>query len=70
MKKAVPNKRSNVISAKATVKTGKAKMIITQVISVVQVNIGIRHRVMPFVRIFRMVTIKLIPVRSVPIPAI
>ncbi|MNE84089.1 hypothetical protein D3C80_1809600 [compost metagenome] len=70
VKNCEPNKRSNVISAKATVNTGKANTIITLVIRTDQVNIGIFINVIPGARILRMVAIKLIPVINVPIPAI
>lgn len=56
VKNAVPNSRSNDIKASATVKTGKAKIMIKLVINEDQVNIGIFINVIPFVRILKIVT--------------
>ncbi|MMZ65073.1 hypothetical protein D1872_274510 [compost metagenome] len=70
VKNCEPNIRSNIMSASATVRTGKANRMMTQVMSTDQVNIGMRIKVMPGARILRIVAIKLTPVISVPIPAI
>ncbi len=52
------------------VRIGNEAIIRTLAHSDVQVKIGMRNRVMPLVRIFRMVTKKLMPVSVVPIPDI
>lgn len=70
VKKWEPNKRSKVISASVTVRIGNANTMMKAVINVVHVNIGMRRSVMPGARILMMVTTKLIPVKSVPIPDI
>lgn len=70
LKKLVPNKRSNISSANPTVNGGKANKISEEVTNVVHVNIGIRIYVIPGARILIIVTRKLIPPISVPIPDI
>ncbi len=57
-------------NANVTVKIGKAKMIIRQVVKTDHENKGIRISFMPGARILRMVTRKLIPVVKLPIPEI
>src|SRR5436305_10713538 len=62
VKKCVPNRRSNIPSASATVKIGNDAQMRTEAIKEVHVNIGIFISVMPGALIFKIVTIKLIPV--------
>ena len=61
---------SVVNSANVTVNTGKAKITINAVIKVVTVNIGISINFIVGVLHLSIVTKKLIPVISVPIPEI
>src|SRR5690606_28671382 len=66
----VPNMRSNNTSSRATVMTGNENTMRNMVTSVPQANMGMRMRLMPGARMLRMVTMKLKPDTSVPIPVI
>ena len=47
---------------------GKAKTIRNEVIRIIHTNTGIRISVIPGARMLKMVTIRFMPVTSVPIP--
>ncbi len=70
VKKCMPSMRSSASKAHTTVRAGKAKVIRMLVQRAVQVNSGIRIKVIPGARLFRMVTTKLMPVSVVPMPLI
>ena len=70
VKKCMPSVRSSTSSAHTTVRAGKAKVIRMLEHSAVQVNSGMRIKVMPGARRLMMVTMKLIPVSVEPMPLI
>ncbi|MNL76637.1 hypothetical protein D3C87_2026350 [compost metagenome] len=69
-KMAPPKTRSNISKTRATVIAGKARTIKPEVTKADHVNIGKRMYVRPGARMLIIVTRKLIPPISVPIPAI
>lgn len=70
VKKCMAPKRSRKRSPSVAVKTGKAATTSIILASAVHTKIGIFIRVIPGARFFNIVTIKFIPERRVPIPAI
>ena len=70
VKKCMPRSRSSPRSAHTTVSAGKAKVIRMLAQRAVQVNSGIRIKVIPGARRLRIVTTKLMPVIVVPMPLI
>ena len=69
MKKWVPKFRSMVSSMRPTVITGKASTSRMEVIRVIQMNTGIRIRLMPGARRLMIVTMKLKPAANDEIPS-